>query len=98
VIVFLQALSPEDQTRWVVALAVAVVVVLVVTALLQAILVTARRIHRLVSDIWTGGTHIAGNTVNIAHLARTNHLASALLESAGSIAAAAERIGKATKK
>jgi hypothetical protein len=94
----LQALAPGDQERWILALAVAVVVVLVVTVLLQMVLVTARRIHRLVGDIWTGGTQIAGNTVNIAHLVRTNYLAGALLASAGSIAAAAGRIGKATKK
>ncbi len=83
---------------WVVALIVAAVVLVVVTVLLHLIFSTARRIHRIVGDIWTGGKRIAGNTVNIAQLERTNYLAGALLESAGSIGQAAERIGKATKK
>ena len=83
---------------WVVALLVAAVTLIVVTALLQAILVTAREIHRLVAGIWTGGGRIAANTTNVAHLARTNHLAGELLRSAGGIAEAAERIRKATAK
>jgi len=83
---------------WVIALVIAAVVLVVVTVLLQLILMTARRIHVLVGNIWTGGKRIAANTVNIAQLERTNFLAGSLLESAGSIAAAAERIGKATKK
>lgn len=83
---------------WVMALVAAAVVLVVVTVLLQLILGTARRIHRLVADIWTGGKRIAANTVNIAQLERTNFLARALLESAASIAPAAGRIGKATRK
>ena len=87
-----------DQQLWLLALGVALVVVAVVTVLLQWILVTAREIHRLVLAIWTGGKRIAGNTVNIAQLQRTNHLAGALLDSASSIASSATRISKATKK
>lgn len=83
---------------WVLALVVAAVVLVVVAVLLQLILVTARRIHGLVGNIWTGGKRIAANTVNIAQLGRTNYLAAALLASAGNIASAAERIGKATRK
>ncbi len=83
---------------WVVALAIAAVVLGVVTALLHMIYRTTQRIHGLVGSIWLGGKRIAGNTVNVAQLERTNFLAGALLESAGSIALAAERIGKATKK
>ena len=83
---------------WATALIVAVVVLVVVTALLHHIFATAGRIHRLVGDIWTGGKLIAGNTVNIAQLERTNFLAGDLLESANGIASAAERIGKATRK
>ena len=83
---------------WVLALVLAAVVLVVVAALLHTIFKTTQRIHRHVADIWTGGKLIAGNTVNIAQLERTNFLAGALLESAGSIASAAERIGKATKK
>jgi len=83
---------------WVTALIVAAVVLVVVTVLLHMIFTATRRIHSLVGDIWTGGKRIAGNTVNIAQLERTNFLAGALLESASSIASAAERIGKATQK
>lgn len=83
---------------WVIALVVAALVLVVVTVLLHLILKSAENIHRAVSDIWTGGKRIAGNTVNIAQLERTNFLAGALLESAGHIASAAERIGKATSK
>ena len=92
------ALSAGAQQRWVLALVLGVVVLGVVVTLLQMILMTARRIHATVSDIWTGGTHIAANTVNVAHLKRTNHLAGSLLRSASSIASAAERIRKATSK
>lgn len=91
-------MTAEIETLWTVALVVSVVVVLVVTVLLHLILRTARRIHVLVSRIWTGGTHIAANTVNIAHLERTNFLAGSLLASAAGIASAAGRIRKATAR
>ncbi len=81
---------------WLVALALGVLVLVVVAVLLEMIVRTAKKIHRLVSDIWTSGTHIAANTVTIALLQRTNYLARALLESAGRIAAASSRIQKAT--
>lgn len=86
------------MSLWVIALVVAAVVLVVVTVLLQLILGTARRIHGLVENIWTGGKRIAANTVNIAQLGRTNYMAAALLQSAASIGTAAERIGKATQK
>lgn len=81
---------------WWLALGIGAVVLIVVVILLELIARTARRIHRGVSAIWTGGTHIAANTVTIAQLERTNHLAGALLASAGRIAQAADRIRKAT--
>jgi len=87
-----------DRELWLLALGIALVVVVVVTVLLHWILVTAREIHRLVLAIWTGGKRIAANTVNVAQLQRTNHLAGALLGSASSIASSAARIGKATSK
>ena len=87
-----------DRELWLLALGIALVVVAMVTVLLHQILVTAREIHRLVLAIWTGGKRIAANTVNVAQLQRTNHLAGALLSSASSIASSAARISKATKK
>lgn len=88
----------SDRELWLLALGIALVVVVVVTVLLQWILVTAREIHRHVLAIWTGGKRIAANTVNIAQLQRTNHLAGMLLASASTIASSATRIGKATKR
>lgn len=92
------ALEPSTANRWIAALVVAFVVIVVVTVLLHLILGTAREIRHLVGAIWTGGKRIAANTVNIAGLERTNYLAGTLLSSAGNIASSAARISKATKK
>ena len=89
-------LSDTDLLLWWLAVALAGVVVAVVAVLLEWIVRTAHRIHRAVSDIWTGGTHIAQNTVTIALLQRTNYLAGELLGSAGHIARASARIRRAT--
>ena len=89
-------LSDTDLQLWWLAVALAGVVVVVVAVLLEWIVRTAHRIHRTVSDIWTGGTHIAQNTVTIALLERTNYLAGELLGSAGHIARASARIRRAT--
>jgi hypothetical protein len=86
----------SDVQLWWLALGLTAVVVLVVALLLELIVRTAHRIHEAVSDIWTSGTHIAQNTVTLALLQRTNHLAKALLRSAGRIAAASGRIRQAT--
>ena len=86
----------SDVQLWGLALGLAVVVVLVVAVLLELIVRSAHRIHQAVSDIWTGGTHIAQNTVTLALLQRTNFLAQELLHSAGRIAAASARIRRAT--
>ena len=86
----------SDVQLWWLALGLAVVVVVVVAILLELVLRTADRIHQAVSDIWTGGTHIAQNTVTLAVLQRTNYLAKGLLRSAGRIAAASGRIRQAT--
>lgn len=76
------------QQVWLVSLAVFVVVLLVVAALLTLILMTAKQIHHGVSAIWTVGQKIANNTVHLALLDRTNHLAGLILKSAGGVAAA----------
>ena len=89
-------LSDTDLQLWWLAVALAGVVVVVVAVLLEWIVRTAHRIHRTVSDIWTGGTHIAQNTVTIALLQRTNYLAGELLGSAGRMAKATARIRRAT--
>jgi hypothetical protein len=89
-------ISDTDLQLWWLAVVLAAVVVIVVAVLLELIVRTAYRIHRAVSEIWTGGTHIAQNTVTIALLQRTNYLAGELLGSAGRIARATARIRRAT--
>lgn len=80
------------QQVWVVSLAVFVVVLLVVAVLLTLILRTAKQIHGGVSAIWNVGQKVANNTVHLALLDRTNHLAGRILESAGHVAAATDAI------
>lgn len=80
------------QQVWAVSLVVFVVVLLVVAALLTLILQTARQIHGGVSAIWTVGQKVANNTVHLALLDRTNHLAGKILASAGRVAAATDAI------
>jgi hypothetical protein len=89
-------MSDEDLELWWLAVPLSAVVVVVVAVLLELIVRTAQRIHRAVADIWTGGTHIAQNTVTIALLQRTNYLAGELLGSAGRIARATARLRRAT--
>jgi hypothetical protein len=88
-------ISEADLRLWWLALALAAVVVVVVVVLLALIVRTAGRIHRVVADVWTCGTHIAANTVTIALLRRTNYLAGELLDSAGRIARATGRVRRA---
>jgi hypothetical protein len=80
------------QQVWVASLVVFVVVLLVVAALLTLILKTAKQIHGGVSAIWNVGQKVANNTVHLALLDRTNHLAGKILESAGRVAAATDAI------
>ena len=89
-------ISDANIQLWWLAVGLAVVVVFVVAVLLELIVRSAQRIHHAVSNIWTGGTLIAQNTVTIALLQRTNFLALGLLRSASRIAAASGRIRRAT--
>ena len=61
------------------------VVLVIVAALLLAILATARRIARHAEEIWQAGKNIAGNTVSIWMLNRTNQIAGEILTTAQSI-------------
>lgn len=76
------------QQVWIVSLLVYVVVVAVVATMLTLILFTARRIHGGAAAIWTVGQKVANNTIHIALLLRTNHLASRILAAAGGTAGA----------
>lgn len=80
------------QQVWIASLGIFLVVLIVVAALLTLILSTARQIHGGVSAIWTAGQKVANNTIHLALLDRTNHLAGLILESAGGVAAATEVI------
>jgi len=80
----------EESVRqvWITTLAIYGVVLLVVAALLALILREARRIHAGVSEIWNVGQKVANNTIHIALLDTTNHVAGRILGSARGIAAA----------
>lgn len=73
---------------WTISLVIYLVVVLVVATLLTMIVVAARRVRYAVADIWTVGQKIANNTIHIALLQRTNHIADRILESATGVVAA----------
>ncbi|MDQ3419937.1 MAG: hypothetical protein M3541_14375 [Acidobacteriota bacterium] len=82
-------MTPETvQQVWVLSLVIFTVVLVVVAVLLTLILRTSRQIHGGVSAIWTGGQKVANNTVQLALLHKTNHLAGQILASAGRVAAA----------
>lgn len=73
---------------WITSLAVYGVVLLVVAALLALILREGRRIHAGVSEIWNVGQKVANNTIHIALLDTTNHVAGRILGSAKGIVGA----------
>ena len=80
------ARSDADVTRlWWLSLGLSGVVVGVVAALLGGIIGAARSIDRHATDIWTVGKQIAGNTVSIWMLGKTNEQVARLLEAAQSI-------------
>lgn len=82
-------MTPEAiQQVWLMSLLVFAVVLVVVAALLTLILVTSKKIHAGVSAIWTAGQKVANNTVHLALLHKTNHLAGQILASAGNVAQA----------
>lgn len=76
------------QRIWTVTLAVYGVVLIVVAVLLTLILHAARDVRAVVSAIWTVGQQVANNTIHIALLDTTNHIAAEILTSAKGIVAA----------
>jgi hypothetical protein len=80
------------QQVWILSLVVFAVVLVVVAALLTLILSTAKQIHGGVAAIWTAGQKVANNTIHLAMLHRTNHLAGQILESAVGVAGATAAI------
>ena len=89
------------QKMWVVTLVIYAVVLVVVTTLLTLILRAAQDIRAGVSAIWTAGQQVANNTIHIALLDTTIHIAGGILECARGIIAStaalrahAERCGE----
>jgi hypothetical protein len=81
------------QQMWMLTLVVYAVVVVAVAALLTAILLAARRVQTAVASIWTVGQQVANNTIHIALLDTTNHVAAEILDSAQRVAGATAAIG-----
>lgn len=75
----------DPVTLWIWSLAAGGVVIIVVALLLLAIIATARRIDHHAQEIWTVGKNIAGNTVSIWLLNRTNQTAAKILATTESI-------------
>jgi hypothetical protein len=81
--------SPDAIARvWALSLVIYAVVLVVVAILLFLILREAKRIHAGASEIWNVGQKIANNTIHIALLGVTNHVAGRILKSAGVVAGA----------
>jgi hypothetical protein len=81
--------SPETIHRmWTLTLLAYGVVLVLVAALLTLILRAAREVRTGVAAIWTVGQQLANNTIHIALLDTTNHLAGETLASARGIVAA----------
>jgi DICT domain-containing protein len=81
-------ISPDTiRTMWTVSLVIYAVVVIVVATLLTLILRAARDIRTGVSGIWTVGQQVANNTIHIALLDTTIHVAGEILTCARGIVA-----------
>jgi hypothetical protein len=75
------------QRMWVITLIIYGVVLVVVAMLLTLILRAAKDIRAGVSAIWTAGQQVANNTIHIALLDTTIHIAGEILECAKGIIA-----------
>jgi hypothetical protein len=86
------------QRMWTLTLVVYGVVLGVVAVLLALILGAARRVRAGVAEIWTVGQQVASNTLQVALLDTTVHVAGEILESArGVIDATAALAGHAER-
>ena len=75
----------DTMTLWTYSLVAGAVVVLIVAVLLIMLIAAARRVDRHAGEIWTAGKQIAGNTVSIWMLNKTNMVAGDILQTAVSI-------------
>jgi|SRR5215831_11950256 len=76
------------ERLWTVSLVVYGLVLIAVLVLLTLIVRAARDVRAGVSAIWTVGQRVANNTIHIALLDTTNHIAGAILGSAQGVVAA----------
>ena len=87
-------ISPDTvQRMWLTTLIVYAVVLGVVAVLLALVLRAAREVRTEVSTIWTIGQQVANNTIHIALLGTTNHIAAEILASAKGIVTATAAMG-----
>lgn len=87
-------IGPETIQRvWITTLVIYAVVLVVVALLLTLILRAARRVRAGVSTIWTVGQQVANNTIHIALLDTTNHVAADILGSARGVVATTAAMG-----
>lgn len=77
---------------WIWSLVAYFAVVGVVALMLTLILAAVRRIHDGAAEIWTVGQKVANNTIQIALLQRTNHLAGRIRDAALVTAGAVDAI------
>ncbi len=75
----------DTMTLWTYSLIAGAVVILIVAVLLMMLIAAARRVDKHAADIWMAGKQIAGNTVSIWLLGKTNTVAEDILETAQSI-------------
>lgn len=75
----------DTMTIWTYSLIGGAGVILIVAVLLIMLIAAARRVDKHAAEIWTAGKSIAGNTVSIWMLDKTNKVAGNILETAVSI-------------
>jgi hypothetical protein len=80
-----QSADTNILRMWWLSLGLSGIIVGVVAALLAQIIAAARSIDRRADGIWTVGKQIAGNTVSIWMLAKTNEQVARVLDAAQSI-------------
>ena len=75
----------DTTTIWTYSLIAGAVVIVIVAVLLVMLIAAANRVDKHAAEIWTAGKQIAGNTVSIWLLDRTNNVAGQILAGAQSI-------------
>ena len=85
-------MSETAAALWAISMVLGAVVIVVAAILLTVVLRTAQQIDAGAKLIWTSGKLVARNTVHVADLKYTNQVGVDILEEAGGILMAAQRI------